>query len=330
MLESARPLLQVQDLVKYYPVKHGSFSRAKVFAKAVDGISFDIAWGETLGLVGESGCGKTTAAMTILRLEEASSGIVIFDGRNLMELDRSELRQVRREMQVVFQDPYSSLNPRMTVRDIVAEPLIVHKEARGNGLERKVAELLDVVGLSPSFGGRYPHEFSGGQRQRIGLARALALNPKLIILDEPVSALDVSIQSQIVNLLEDLQQQFKLTYLFIAHDLSVVNHISDRVAVMYLGKIAEMADTEELFCDPQHPYTQALLSSVPIPDPAIKRKKIILKGNVPSPVNPPWGCRFHTRCPYKMDICTQKEPLLNDIGGSHFVACHLTGGQVKK
>ncbi|MDD2283423.1 MAG: dipeptide ABC transporter ATP-binding protein [Eubacteriales bacterium] len=330
MLESARPLLQVQDLVKYYPVKHGSFSRAKVFAKAVDGISFDIAWGETLGLVGESGCGKTTAAMTILRLEEASSGIVIFDGRNLMELDRSELRQVRREMQVVFQDPYSSLNPRMTVRDIVAEPLIVHKEARGNGLERKVAELLDVVGLSPSFGGRYPHEFSGGQRQRIGLARALALNPKLIILDEPVSALDVSIQSQIVNLLEDLQQQFKLTYLFIAHDLSVVNHISDRVAVMYLGKIAEMADTEELFCDPQHPYTQALLSSVPIPDPAIQRKKIILKGNVPSPVNPPWGCRFHTRCPYKMDICTQKEPLLNDIGGSHFVACHLTGGQVKK
>ncbi len=330
MLESARPLLQVQDLVKYYPVKHGSFSRAKVFAKAVDGITFDIAWGETLGLVGESGCGKTTAAMTILRLEEASSGIVIFDGRNLMELDRSELRQVRREMQVVFQDPYSSLNPRMTVRDIVAEPLIVHKEARGNGLERKVAELLDVVGLSPSFGGRYPHEFSGGQRQRIGLARALALNPKLIILDEPVSALDVSIQSQIVNLLEDLQQQFKLTYLFIAHDLSVVNHISDRVAVMYLGKIAEMADTEELFCDPQHPYTQALLSSVPIPDPAIKRKKIILKGNVPSPVNPPWGCRFHTRCPYKMDICTQKEPLLNDIGGSHFVACHLTGGQVKK
>lgn len=329
MLESARPLLQVQDLVKYYPVKHGSFSRAKVFAKAVDGISFDIAWGETLGLVGESGCGKTTAAMTILRLEEASSGIVIFDGRNLMELDRSELRQVRREMQVVFQDPYSSLNPRMTVRDIVAEPLIVHKEARGNGLERKVAELLDVVGLSPSFGGRYPHEFSGGQRQRIGLARALALNPKLIILDEPVSALDVSIQSQIVNLLEDLQQQFKLTYLFIAHDLSVVNHISDRVAVMYLGKIAEMADTEELFCDPQHPYTQALLSSVPIPDPAIQRKKIILKGNVPSPVNPPWGCRFHTRCPYKMDICTQKEPLLNDIGGSHFVACHLTGGQVK-
>lgn len=330
MLESARPLLQVQDLVKYYPVKHGSFSRAKVFAKAVDGITFDIAWGETLGLVGESGCGKTTAAMTILRLEEASSGIVIFDGRNLMELDRSELRQVRREMQVVFQDPYSSLNPRMTVRDIVAEPLIVHKEARGNGLERKVAELLDVVGLSPSFGGRYPHEFSGGQRQRIGLARALALNPKLIILDEPVSALDVSIQSQIVNLLEDLQQQFKLTYLFIAHDLSVVNHISDRVAVMYLGKIAEMADTEELFCDPQHPYTQALLSSVPIPDPAIKRKKIILKGNVPSPVNPPWGCRFHTRCPYKMDICTQKEPLLNDVGGSHFVACHLTGGQVKK
>ena len=330
MLESARPLLQVQDLVKYYPVKHGSFSRAKVFAKAVDGISFDIAWGETLGLVGESGCGKTTAAMTILRLEEASSGIVIFDGRNLMELDRSELRQVRREMQVVFQDPYSSLNPRMTVRDIVAEPLIVHKEARGNVLERKVAELLDVVGLSPSFGGRYPHEFSGGQRQRIGLARALALNPKLIILDEPVSALDVSIQSQIVNLLEDLQQQFKLTYLFIAHDLSVVNHISDRVAVMYLGKIAEMADTEELFCDPQHPYTQALLSSVPIPDPAIQRKKIILKGNVPSPVNPPWGCRFHTRCPYKMDICTQKEPLLNDIGGSHFVACHLTGGQVKK
>ncbi|MDD4658672.1 MAG: dipeptide ABC transporter ATP-binding protein [Eubacteriales bacterium] len=328
MLES--PLLQVKDLKKYYPVKQSAFSRAKVFAKAVDGISFDIAWGETLGLVGESGCGKTTAAKTILRLEKASSGTVIFDGINLMELDKAEMRQVRRELQVVFQDPYSSLNPRMTVKDIVAEPLIVHKEARGKELEGKVAELLDIVGLSPSCSERYPHEFSGGQRQRIGLARALALRPKLIILDEPVSALDVSIQSQIINLLEDLQQQFQLTYLFIAHDLSVVNHISDRVAVMYLGKIAEMAGTEELFHDPQHPYTQALLSSVPLPDPAANRKKIILQGNVPSPVNPPWGCRFHTRCPYKMDICTQKEPALNDIGGSHLVACHLTGGQVKK
>jgi oligopeptide/dipeptide ABC transporter ATP-binding protein len=326
----ATPLLQVKNLKKYYPVKQSPFSRATVFAKAVDGISFDIAWGETLGLVGESGCGKTTAAKTILRLEKASSGTVIFDGVNLMNLDKAEMRQVRREMQVVFQDPYSSLNPRMTVKDIVAEPLIVHKEAKGQELERQVAALLDIVGLSPSFSQRYPHEFSGGQRQRIGLARALALNPRLIILDEPVSALDVSIQSQIINLLEDLQQQFQLTYLFIAHDLSVVNHISDRVAVMYLGKIAEMAGTEEIFQAPQHPYTQALLSSAPIPDPDAKRNKIILRGNVPSPVNPPWGCRFHTRCPYKMDICTQKEPGLNDIGGSHFVACHLTGVQVKK
>lgn len=323
----ATPLLQVKNLKKYYPVKQSPFSRATVFAKAVDGISFDIAWGETLGLVGESGCGKTTAAKTILRLEKASSGTVIFDGVNLMNLDKAEMRQVRREMQVVFQDPYSSLNPRMTVKDIVAEPLIVHKEAKGQELERLVSELLNIVGLSPSCNQRYPHEFSGGQRQRIGLARALALKPKLIILDEPVSALDVSIQSQIINLLEDLQQQFQLTYLFIAHDLSVVNHISDRVAVMYLGKIVEMAETEELFQSPQHPYTQALLSSVPLPDPAAKRKKIILQGNVPSPVNPPWGCRFHTRCPYKMDICTQKEPRLNDIGGSHFVACHLTGSQ---
>lgn len=323
-------LLQVRDLKKYYPIKKSPFSRSKVFAKAVDGISFDIFKGETFGLVGESGCGKSTAAKSILRLEKATAGSVIFDGIDIMKLDKAEMRQVRRELQVVFQDPYSSLNPRMAVKDIVAEPLIVHKEARGKELEGKVAKLLDVVGLSPSSSERYPHEFSGGQRQRIGLARALALQPKLIILDEPVSALDVSIQSQIINLLEDLQQQFKLTYLFIAHDLSVVNHISNRVAVMYLGKLAEMAIGEELFKDPQHPYTQALLSSVPLPDPAAKRKKVILQGNVPSPVNPPWGCRFHTRCPYKMDICTQKEPPLNDIGGSHFVACHLTGGQVKQ
>ncbi|HOC07129.1 MAG TPA: dipeptide ABC transporter ATP-binding protein [Bacillota bacterium] len=319
------PLLQVRDLKKYYPIKKSPLSRTKVFAKAVDGISFDIFRGETFGLVGESGCGKTTAAKAILRLEKATAGSVIFDGIDIMQLDKAAMRQVRRELQVVFQDPYSSLNPRMTVEDIVAEPLIVHKAAKGKELAGKVAELLDIVGLSRNSGERYPHEFSGGQRQRIGLARALALQPKLIILDEPVSALDVSIQSQIINLLEDLQQQFKLTYLFIAHDLSVVNHISDRVAVMYLGKLAEIASGEELFSNPQHPYTQALLSSVPLPDPAAKREKIILPGNVPSPVNPPWGCRFHTRCPYKMDICTQKEPALNAVGDSHFVACHLTG-----
>lgn len=320
-----QPLLNVVDLVKYYPIKKGTVSRAVATVKAVDGISFDILPGETMGLVGESGCGKTTTAKLILRLEKADAGQVDFNGRDWFQLSKKELRPLRREMQVVFQDPFSSLNPRMTVREILAEPLIVHQLARGKELDRRVATLLETVSLNLDSGRRYPHEFSGGQRQRLGLARALALNPKLVILDEPVSALDVSIQSQIINLLEDLQRQFGLAYLFIAHNLSVINHISKRVAVMYLGKIVERGRAETLFANPKHPYTQALLSAVPIPDPSLKRERVILTGAVPNPENPPWGCRFHTRCPYMMDICTHREPELMDNGDGHYVACHLTG-----
>ena len=316
-------LMEVQELKTYFPMKSGVLSRVKSYVKAVDGVSFYVCKGETLGLVGESGCGKTTTGKTIMRLIENSQGKIYFEGRNISSLKQEEVRKLRKEMQFVFQDPYSSLDPRMTVGQIIAEPLNIHRIASGAEKEKRVKELLEVVGLSAFHAKRYPHEFSGGQRQRIGVARALALNPKLIICDEPVSALDVSIQSQIINLLLDLQKEFGLTYIFIAHDLAVVKHVSSRVGVMYLGKIVEMSGTDEIFKNPLHPYTQALMSAIPIPDPNIKSDRIILEGDVPSPVSPPSGCRFHTRCRYAQPICKDKEPVFADNGGEHFVACHF-------
>jgi oligopeptide transport system ATP-binding protein len=291
----------------------------------VDGVTFDVYRGETLGLVGESGCGKSTTGRTILQLYHATAGKVFFEGINLADLKGDQLRRIRRRMQMLFQDPYASLNPRMTVGNIIGEPLEVHKVATGKDRNHRVQELLAMVGLNPSFVNRYPHEFSGGQRQRIGIARALALHPDFIVCDEPISALDVSIQAQVVNLLEDLQEQFGLTYLFIAHDLSMVRHMSDRIAVMYLGKIVELANRNDLYQIPQHPYTQALLSAVPIPDPVAdaKRKRIILEGDVPSPLNPPKGCNFNTRCPKVIDICYTKEPAFFEITDGHYCACHL-------
>jgi oligopeptide transport system ATP-binding protein len=318
----AQPLLEVKDLKKYFPIKGGILSKTIGHVQAVDGISFSLLPGETVGLVGESGCGKSTAARAILRLIEPSAGQVFFEGQDILQLGKRPMRSLRRQMQIIFQDPYASLNPRMTVASIVGEPLEIHKIAKGREKEEKVASILEKVGLRPEHMRRYPHEFSGGQRQRIGIARALALNPKLIIGDEPVSALDVSIQAQVINLLEDLQQEFNLTYLIIAHDLSVVEHISDRVAVMYLGKIVEMSTDRELYQNPSHPYTEALLSAVPRPDPTIKKQRIILPGDVPSPINPPSGCRFHTRCLYAKADCKTVEPQLQDIGGGHYVACH--------
>jgi oligopeptide transport system ATP-binding protein len=322
-------LLRVDNLVKHFPIFQGVIRRQVGAVHAVDGVSFDIYKGETLGLVGESGCGKSTTGRTILRLYKPTDGHVYYDGTDLAGLSEREMRQMRRKLQIIFQDPYASLNPRMTVADIVGEPLVVHKVASGKEVQERVQELLKLVGLNPAFADRYPHEFSGGQRQRIGVARALALQPDLIICDEPVSALDVSIQAQVINLLEDLQEQFGLTYLFIAHDLSVVRHISDRVAVMYLGVIMEMAERNELYDHPLHPYSQALLSAVPIPDPVAeeRRQRIILEGDVPSPVNPPSGCRFRTRCPIAEAVCTEKKPEWREVKPGHFVACHLVENQ---
>ncbi len=317
------PLLEVKHLKKHFPIKGGVFSKIIGYVYAVDDINFTLERGETLGLVGESGCGKSTTGRTILRLIEPTEGMISFEGQDITHLDKGAMRALRREMQIIFQDPYASLNPRMTVGSIIGEPLEIHKIAKGSEKEERVASLLQKVGLRAEDMRKYPHEFSGGQRQRIGIARALALNPKLIVCDEPVSALDVSIQAQVINLLEDLQAEFGLSYLFIAHNLNVVEHISNRVAVMYLGQIVELASDEELYKNPQHPYTEALLSAVPIPDPTVKKKRIILEGDVPSPINPPKGCHFHTRCMYKDKICEEVEPEFKDIGGGHWVACHF-------
>jgi oligopeptide transport system ATP-binding protein len=320
-------LLQVEKLVKHFPILKGIIFQKPVGAvHAVDGVSFNIYEGETLGLVGESGCGKSTTGRTILQIPRPTSGSVWFEGKDLTKLQGEELRRMRRKMQMIFQDPYASLNPRMTVGEIIGEPLLVHNiSTTKNETEEKVQELLELVGLNPSFINRFPHEFSGGQRQRVGIARALSLNPSLIICDEPISALDVSIQAQVVNLLEDLQKKFNLTYLFIAHDLSMVKHISSRVAVMYLGLIVELASRDELYNNPLHPYTKALLSAVPIPDPIAeeKRERIILQGDVPSPINPPSGCHFRTRCPLAENICAEVEPEFREVGSEHFVACHM-------
>ncbi|SEC45733.1 dipeptide ABC transporter ATP-binding protein [Paenibacillus sp. GP183] len=320
-------LLQVEGLKKYFPIRNGVFGRIQGHVKAVDDITFSVGRGETFGLVGESGCGKSTTGRTLLRLQEPTEGRVVFDGQDITKLSQQEMRKWRRDMQIVFQDPFASLNPRHNVKRILEEPLLVH--GMGNARERnaRIRQLMDVVGLTQSYLHRYPHQFSGGQRQRIGIARALALNPKLIVADEPVSALDVSIQSQVINLMQDLQKEFQLTYIFIAHDLSVVKHICDRVAVMYLGRIVELGNKEQLYRDPKHPYTQALLSAVPIPDPDVKRDRIILQGDVPSPSNAPIGCAFHTRCPKAMDVCRSSRPQLMDMGAGHLTACHLYSAQ---
>jgi peptide/nickel transport system ATP-binding protein len=326
----SEPLLQVRDLKTHFPVRGGVLGRVRGTVKAVDGVSFEVRRGETLGLVGESGCGKSTLGRTLLRLVDPTSGSVRFEGRELTGLSQRELRPLRRRMQLVFQDPYASLNPRMTVRDILGEPFAIHGLARGGEREAKVAELLDLMGLARESLDRYPHEFSGGQRQRIGIARAIALRPDLVVADEPISALDVSIQAQIVNLLMDLQRDLGLTYVFIAHDLKIVEYVSTRVAVMYLGRIVELAEAADLYRRPRHPYTQALLSAVPVPDPEHKRSRIVLQGDVPSPMAPPPGCPFNPRCPYAMDRCRREVPPLYDVGNGHVSACFLAEPEARQ
>ena len=319
----SEPLLEVRDLVKHFPIRRGLFGREAGQVRAVDGVSFDVRQGEVLGLVGESGCGKTTTGRCILRLIEPTSGTVRFDGQDITRLSRHDLRPLRRQMQVIFQDPYSSLNPRLTVGSMLGEALAIHGLARGAKVRARVAELLELVGLSPDHARRYPHEFSGGQRQRIGVARALAVEPRIIVADEPVSALDVSIQAQIVNLLQDLQRKMGLAYLFIAHDLSVVEHISDRVAVMYLGRIVELAEAEALYRTPRHPYALSLLSAITVPDPERRRSRIVLQGDVPSPARLPAGCGFHPRCPIARERCSREQPTLREVAPGHVSACHF-------
>lgn len=325
-------LVEVKSIKKHFPVNKKGILGGKTFVKAVDGVSFDIYKGEVLSLVGESGCGKSTTGRMILKLLETTDGTVMFNGVDLTSLKEREMRPKRKEMQMIFQDPYQSLNPRMRIRDLVAEPLLVHENMDKIERYKRVRKLLDMVGLPESSMDKFAHEFSGGQRQRIGIARAISVNPKLIIADEPVSALDVSVQSQVLNLMQDLQEELGLTYLFISHNLSVVEHISDRIAVMYLGKIVEIASRDELYKNPQHPYTKALLSAVPIPDPTQKRNRIILKGDIPSPIDPPTGCPFHTRCPFATEICKTKVPMLENRGNNHLTACHLVdnNGEIKK